>query len=531
MSSPLGRTLAWRLAVVTMVIVAAVSLLGMTFLEQRESDRIALELDATQRSIEREWERQASALTASLQRFVGTLKDDDAALAMLGGGDRIAPDVMQRWAAESGADLLEVSLDGRVLGSAHWPQRVELEPMSAPAEAAMRSLPTIEGDRDGWIVQQEWQLGNRRWRWIAGRFLPAVTQLSEHPQVELVEVVEDIASDTAPRIQLPGGEVWQLRWVESPQTVQERRRLRLGWIGLTVVSGLIAALVGRALGRQVARPVDELVRAVDAIARGEEDYSFAALPQNELDQLAASFSRLQRALDQQTERRAAAERVAVWREAARHVAHEVKNPLVPIRLTVENLRRAHQEKPQLFESIFADGTQTILEEVDQLTRLVGEFSEFARLPLPEKRACDLRALLDETLDLFATPEVTIERRFADRLPTIDADRDQLSRVFKNIVANAIQAQQGGDAARVVVGATVDEQGVSLRFEDDGPGLGEEAKRRLFEPYFTTKDEGTGLGLAISYRIVVEHGGEIFAGDAASGGARIEIRLPLPAGES
>ena len=127
MSSPLGRTLAWRLAVVTMVIVAAVSLLGMTFLEQRESDRIALELDATQRSIEREWERQASALTASLQRFVGTLKDDDAALAMLGGGDRIAPDVMQRWAAESGADLLEVSLDGRVLGSAHWPQRVELD--------------------------------------------------------------------------------------------------------------------------------------------------------------------------------------------------------------------------------------------------------------------------------------------------------------------------------------------------------------------------------------------------------------------
>jgi nitrogen fixation/metabolism regulation signal transduction histidine kinase len=304
--------------------------------------------------------------------------------------------------------------------------------------------------------------------------------------------------------------------------------LRGAWAGLTLVAALAAALVGLVLGRRATRPVDQLVRAVDAIAAGKADYDFPGLPRDEFDDLVASFSRLQRSLEQQQRRSAAAERVAAWQEVARHVAHEVKNPLAPIRLTVQNLQRARQSHPEAFGRMFEEGAQTILEEVDQLSRLVGEFSEFARLPVPDPSSESVERLLDEVLELFAAdPGLTIVRRPGD-VPFVHIDRDQISRVFKNIVANARDAMAAGPTRELYVETTVVAGYAEVRFADTGPGFAGDAERRVFEPYFTTKSQGAGLGMAISYRMVAEHGGEIIAENRSGGGARVTVRLPLTA---
>jgi nitrogen fixation/metabolism regulation signal transduction histidine kinase len=278
--------------------------------------------------------------------------------------------------------------------------------------------------------------------------------------------------------------------------------------------------------------VRELVRAFDAVAAGEADYSFPATRQDELQELIASVSRLKRALELQQQRSSAAERVATWRDVARHVAHEVKNPLVPIRLTVENLVRARERAPDRFESIFADGMRTIIEEVDQLRRMVEEFSAFARLPLPTREPRNLEDLIDSVLDLYqSVPGLQLQRHYAGGLSPVPLDADQISRALKNVVGNAVemlreQGASAGEAPCIEVRTGVEDEMARIEIADNGPGMSDEAQRRIFEPYFTTKEQGTGLGMALTYRIIIEHGGMISAENRSTGGARVTIRLPL-----
>jgi two-component system nitrogen regulation sensor histidine kinase NtrY len=236
------------------------------------------------------------------------------------------------------------------------------------------------------------------------------------------------------------------------------------------------------------------------------------------------FSRLQRSF----ERSSAAERVAAWEEVARHVAHEVKNPLAPIRLTVQNMQRARKDHPESFGRLFEEGTQTILEEVDQLSKLVGEFSEFARLPVPDPSDESIEGLLDEVVELYAADPGLKIVRVSGEVPIVQVDRDQILRVFKNIVGNAVDAMAAAQTRELNVVTAVVEGYAEIRFADTGPGFAGDAERRVFDPYFTTKSQGTGLGMAISYRMVAEHGGEIVAENSSGGGARVTVRLPLTA---
>jgi len=303
-----------------------------------------------------------------------------------------------------------------------------------------------------------------------------------------------------------------------------------GRFGLALAA--LAAVASGAAGWWAAgrfrRPVERLVRAVDAIAAGEADYTFPHAAQGELEELGAAFSRMQRALDEQRVRALAAERVAAWREVARHVAHEVKNPLVPIRLTVENLMRAKQRDPRLFDELFEEGSRTILEEVDQLRRLVGEFSEFARLPAPRRETVDVDELVDDVLELFrAEPGLRIERKREVGCAAIELDPDQIARALKNIVGNAVEALREVPRERrwLEVRTAISNDPIEITVLDHGPGFSMADTRRVFEPYFTTKRAGTGLGMAIAARIVTEHGGWITAANGAETGACVVIRLP------
>ena len=211
------------------------------------------------------------------------------------------------------------------------------------------------------------------------------------------------------------------------------------------------------IARRAAQPVAELVRAVDAIAAGREDYTFTRQTGDEFEQLVTAFSRLHRSLDLQRERAGAAERVAAWREVARRVAHEVKNPLVPIRLTVENLLRARSKAPEQFDAMFEEGSATILEEVERLRRLVQEFSEFARMPLPERKPNDLSALIDEALALWSGHvDLEIERNVPRRMDPVSVDADQFSRALQNVIGNAVDAMRDRPAPHRLELSVVDE---------------------------------------------------------------------------
>jgi nitrogen fixation/metabolism regulation signal transduction histidine kinase len=216
------------------------------------------------------------------------------------------------------------------------------------------------------------------------------------------------------------------------------------------------------------------------------------------------------------------------------LAHEIKNPLTPIQMAMDTLRKVWRKQHPSFGEILEESTTTVLEEVDRLKRIVSEFSDFARLPKPAPMPTDLNEVVASALALYegATP---VERRLGDALPTIEVDKGQMTQVLLNLLENARDAIAGKEDGKIVVTTRRGDAGdrLELSVEDNGPGVASDIRDRVFTPYFTTKQGkgGTGLGLAIVHRIVSDHGGRIMVGEAASlGGARVVVELPLRPGQ-
>jgi two-component system nitrogen regulation sensor histidine kinase NtrY len=227
-----------------------------------------------------------------------------------------------------------------------------------------------------------------------------------------------------------------------------------------------------------------------------------------------------------------AERVAAWRDVARRLAHEIKNPLTPIQLSAERLKRHFRDAPPNARALVDECTNAIVTEVEALKNLVDEFAQFARMPAPRTVPSDLNALVDDALALYAGlfPAIAIERGFDPDLPAVRIDREQVRRVVVNLVDNALEAlgSSGVEAPRVRVTTACDAAaGVArLVIADNGPGIPAADRDKLFMPYYSTKQRGSGLGLAIVRRIVAEHGGNIEAMDESPRGTRFVIELPL-----
>jgi nitrogen fixation/metabolism regulation signal transduction histidine kinase len=224
-----------------------------------------------------------------------------------------------------------------------------------------------------------------------------------------------------------------------------------------------------------------------------------------------------------------AERIAAWQEIARRLAHEIKNPLTPIQMAMDTLRKSYRKQHPAFPEILEESTSTVLQEADRLKKIVAEFSDFARMPKPELARLDLNEVVRSAVALYqdAAP---VTANLAPDLPQIDADKSQLNQIVLNLVENARDAIGARSEGKITVttkrGDTSDR--VLLVVDDNGPGVPAELKDRVFAPYFTTKHGkgGTGLGLAIVHRIVSDHGGRITIADASGGGARFSIELPL-----
>jgi len=222
-----------------------------------------------------------------------------------------------------------------------------------------------------------------------------------------------------------------------------------------------------------------------------------------------------------------AQKVAAWGEVARKLAHEIKNPLTPIQLSAQRVRKAYLKSAPDFERVLTECTGTIVAEVDALKNLVDEFAQFARLPAANLSSVSLHDVVDQALSLYdgLFSDVRFDRRLAPDVPSLRLDADQMKRVLINLVDNAIEATE--KKGTVVVSTEFDRaQGrVRLGVADDGPGIRPEDRDKLFVPHFSTKRRGSGLGLAIVSRIVQEHQGVIRVEDNSPHGARFVVELP------
>lgn len=293
---------------------------------------------------------------------------------------------------------------------------------------------------------------------------------------------------------------------------------------------LIGLLLSWWVSRRITRPVEELANGARDVASGRWDTHIDVKGSDEIGQLAAAFNDMTKTLASQKEKLVQTERVAAWRELARRLAHELRNPLFPLQITVENLQRARQLGPQQFQEVFSEATATLKAELANLNSIVGRFSDFSKMPAPQFTRVNVNEVLRNAVRLFepqftavGKPSIATEFFLSDSLPEIDADPDLLHRAFQNLVLNALDAMPAGGTITL----KSSDAGESVRIEvaDTGKGLTPEECSRLFTPYYTTKQLGTGLGLAIVQSVVSDHHGSISVSSEEGRGAAFRIDLP------
>ncbi len=293
---------------------------------------------------------------------------------------------------------------------------------------------------------------------------------------------------------------------------------------------VLAILLSSWAAARATRPVAELARAAREVAAGNWNTKVAVSGNDEMAELAASFNRMTSELLTQKERLVQAERVAAWRELARRLAHELKNPLFPLQLTVENLVRAREQSPEQFDEVFRESATTLLGELANLKGIVGRFSEFSKMPQPQCQPVQLNELMRGVAQLFQAQlqaprraPITCRLDLDEGLVPIEADGELLHRAVSNLVLNAMDAMPEGGAMTLRTRANGGKAVVEV--SDTGLGLTPEECARIFTPYYTSKRQGTGLGLASVQSVVSDHGGRISVRSEPGQGTTFVIELP------
>jgi signal transduction histidine kinase len=485
-------------------------------------------------------------------------------------------------ANSSGLDLLElVSGDGAIVSSAEWPARFgyKEEWLASRTDwksrgAFLRREELPEGLTLALAAVSETQAGDRKlyvtggqrldrrflsslvlpegmrvllYRNLAGGFSPgeliAPTGAVAHAPTLMPIITEALreprefsriegsgaAAETVHALPLTSGnELLGVLLIASSRrdlVAIESSLLRTGV--LVAIGGI---LVGMAVAywatARVTRPVRSLAAGAAKVAAGNWGATVETTAAGEIGQLARAFNRMTQELVAQREQLVQAERVAAWRELARRLAHELKNPLFPLQITVENMRRAHEAVPEQFEEVFREGTGTLLAELANLKQIIGRFSDFAKMPAPEMQPVNLNDLATETMRLFepqlAQAGIAARLELDPQLRLVPADPEQITRVLRNLVLNAIDAMPHGGALTVRTAAQND--GARLEVSDTGQGLTAEECDRLFTPYYTTKTHGTGLGLAIVQSVISDHKGRIAVESQPGKGTTFRIEM-------
>jgi signal transduction histidine kinase len=498
---------------------------------------------------------------ARLRGLAERIRHDLEALAPLLAPGEATPELAGQLASGHDLPLLDiVDGEGRVVSSRHWPAGFGLpgDDRGLPGEDSLRRVRVASGHGGAWrlglTAALPARLGSQPVTLRGGVLLDDRNQLRAllaWPGAEAALRDGDTwlapagspLSAWADLPGAPGGEQAGYAWAsrslapglrlvvavpigERDAAIARARRTALWTAAGTLLLALVLAL---ALSARIAGPLSTLAGEAQRVAGGDLAPGPAVSGPAEIALLGVAFDTMRAELRSSRVRLGQAERVAAWRELGRRLAHDLRNPLFPIQVSVETLRRAAEREPrplpQGFRELLDESTGTVLAELRSLRRIVEEFADFARLPAPRPRPTDLAELARQAAGLYAglaaASGVSVEVD-APPLPSVAADPELLARALGNLVKNGIEAMPTGGRLRIA--ARVETE-ATLEVTDSGPGLAEADRERIFAPYVTTKQGGTGLGLAIVQGIVSDHGGRVEVESQPGAGSTFRIVLP------
>ena len=545
--------------------------------------------EAIKNQFENEFALQGQNLHQRAQAIAGSQPVRDMALALSNPGGDPAPylNLATLLASQQQLDYLDLfGSDGSIISSAEWPARFGVHeswilevPNWDQQSYFLREQETAEGKNLALVAVKQVSGVDRNFYVLAGRridsaflknlseVLPGNTKLllwqpegSASGELQdasgAIAIPDDLKSvldqarngnrETRGHVRLEGAS-YSVRAI--PRAGRESRTLAVVVIATSQAelndlqtqirtTGILIALAGVVLSiiasgwsaGRISRPIEDLTSAAEDVAAGnwERKVDDAGASNDEVARLIASFNQMTGELLRQRDRAVQAERVAAWRELARRLAHELKNPLFPLQITVENLMKARQQNSPEFNDIFSESTTTMLAELNNLKKIVGRFSDFSKMPTPRLQPVSLNQLLEEIGRLFAPQlsatikPINLETNFTNADTTISGDPDLLRRAFENLVLNAIDAMPNGGTLRI---ATSAKSGiVAAEISDTGAGLTEEEAKRLFTPYYTTKQHGTGLGLAIVQSVISDHEANIAVSSVPGKGTKFRMEF-------
>jgi len=534
----LASRLGWGVALVTLV-AALVPAAALTVWSRDAEARRGL---LAEEAMRRDLQAQAAAWSQSLREKGAHLAGELAAFPAA----KRAGEPLQNWSGDAvrtpDLDLLWV-LDGsgRVLACGHWPARAgsrqgTLAGLRAGA-VAVTGIVVRNEDVTALVAIHPLPQAGSGFRLVVGLNLMQAAARAASPAAGTR--LEIAAAQDAPGRQRPPGDEVGARVAVVPGgnvlLVGARAQPATGrgpsWpmlLALCLVPAMAAGSLAALFALRVLRPLQELDRMAAALADGRLDLQIETGDGGELDGLATTVNKMTAALRRQRAEMEITARLAAWRDAARRLAHEVKNPLAPIRMSVENLLHARQRVPERFDELFVEESRTILAEVDALSRLVDTFSRFARMPEPQRRQVEAVLPLQQVMRLHRDdrPGVELCLEPGNDAGQAEIDVDLIGQVLKNLVLNALAAvpRPGG---RVTLACGGDRGTIFYQVRDNGPGIPLEIRPRLFEPRVTSRPGGTGLGLAVARQIVVAHHGTI-AFETSTDGTCFTVILPREA---
>lgn len=447
-----------------------------------------------------------------------------------GGSQRHLIDDLRRRVAEAGLnELTAVSADGIVLARGHRPAEfgdaaesmpihiVHLQPGSTvlrlrvPVWLRARHVGDLEGGLD--LSDELTELG----RLFSGRVF-----LSTSPDTDMPATALPFHFVTSKSLSLSEGNVLAdlvfSRDDGEAREIFQRLIFQAGliFLGALVIGGFVVAQ----MSETVARPVRMLAQAAADYARNRKPPELPAITPDEIGDLTRSFSRMVVQIEESRQKLVATERLAAWQDAARMLAHEIKNPLSPIKTTATILARAAAEGDPKLSALVERGTAMVLTEISHLEKLLSEFSSFARFPSPQPVPADFNVEVRRVVETFRDREKGIRwvERYAQSPPNVQLDPGMFSEVVRNLLQNAMDSISLAESNRPVkedegerlihIETTCENDKMILTIADSGPGVSEERREKLFTPYFTSKPGGTGLGLAVSRKIMIEHQGDL-----------------------
>ncbi len=330
---------------------------------------------------------------------------------------------------------------------------------------------------------------------------------------------------------------------EQERIKDERARTVAYLFGALLLLMLVVMLTASVIANALARPIARLREGLQAVARGSFERRIPVSTRDEIGELVATFNTTQDQLEESRRRLAQQERQLAWREMARQVAHEIKNPLTPMKLSVQHMRKGWQKMLQVrteqdeeeaqFDALFDRITSTLIEQIDALARIANEFHSFARMPTSAPEMVDINAVVEQAVALMREEEGDVDISLeVDETPLrLQADRQELRRLFINLIKNAIQSVPEGVTGKILIASELEtgddgQARASTMISDNGIGIPEELREKIFQPNFSTKTSGTGLGLAIAAKSVEDLGGSIEFDTREGEGTTFRIRLPI-----